>query len=93
MAFQKGNPGRPKGSKNKKRVLRVEATLVEKGINPIEEILKLLPELEAEERAEVLLKLVPYYQAPLKVNEEDPDDEDLEDMPEAALLSIAKGTA
>jgi hypothetical protein len=40
------NRGRPAGSPNKSKLLRVEDLLAEKNVNPIEEILKLLPTLE-----------------------------------------------
>lgn len=97
MPFKPGDrhpgAGRPKGSKNKKRVLRVEETLVAKGLNPIEEIIRLIPELKKEEQVEAWQKLVPYYQAPIKVNEPGDEDEEWEDLPEAALIQLAKGSA
>lgn len=99
MPFQPGQPrpegaGRKKGAKNKKKVMRVEDVLVEKGVNPVEEILKTLPDLKPAERVETLLKLIPYYQPLLKAVEHggfDPEDDgEFEDLPEAAVLALAK---
>jgi hypothetical protein len=55
--FQKGQPrppssGRKPGTKNKHRLSTVRETLQERGINPILEILKLLPDLKVTEQNE-----------------------------------------
>lgn len=47
MPFQKGEgavagPGRPKGTKNKKTLKQAAEVLAERGLNPIEEIIKLI---------------------------------------------------
>jgi hypothetical protein len=64
MRFEKGNPGRPKGSKNKSKVLRVEEYLEEKGLNPIVEIVELLTKsrMGAYDKAKVWLALQAYCQ-------------------------------
>ena len=40
--FQKGNPGRPKGAKNKFRVMTVKDYLEINKINPIEKVMELI---------------------------------------------------
>jgi len=93
MAFKPGNPGRPKGSKNKKKVLRVEDVLVAKEKNPVEEIIAMMPQLKPIEQVETWMKLIPYYQAVVKADDGffDDDDHDEDDTPVADLISLARG--
>jgi hypothetical protein len=79
MAFVKGMPrpagaGRKKGSLNKKKVLRVEEVLIKENINPIEEILKLIPKLQPAEQVKSYFDLLKYLQPTLKAQEVNPDD-------------------
>lgn len=55
--------GRKKGSKNKLNYKKVIDVLLEKGLNPTEEILKLIPELEISEQVKTWLFLLTYTQA------------------------------
>lgn len=64
MAFQVGNPkpansGRKKGTLNKKTHL-LEEILTAKGVNPVEEILKMIPSLEPKQQVDVHLELMSY---------------------------------
>jgi len=67
MAFEKGQyrpgPGRPIGSKNKKTLIRAELLLAEKNINPVAEILRLMPELSPDKQADLWLDLLSYCQS------------------------------
>ena len=47
--FKKGNPGRPKGSKNKKRLLTVEEILLKYDVNPIQKLIEIAQTTEKEE--------------------------------------------
>jgi hypothetical protein len=76
--FKKGMPrppnaGRKKGSKNKKKILRVEEVLLESNFHPIQHILNLLPELTPSEQTATCLKLIKYLQPELKAQEVDPN--------------------
>ena len=57
------NGGRPLGSKTKSKLLRVEDLLSEKGINPVEEMLALIPSLEPRDQIKVWQDLLSYTQA------------------------------
>ena len=46
--FQKGNPGRPKGAKGKKKLLTVEEILLKHDVNPIEELINIARDKEAD---------------------------------------------
>lgn len=60
---QPAKRGRPKGSKDIKTLLKAEVVLAEKGINPTEEILKLIPQLEtAQQKIEAWQFLLKYCQ-------------------------------
>ena len=48
MRFQPGNPGRPKGSKNKYRIKTVKEFLTEQEIDPIKKVYELMPRIAAE---------------------------------------------
>ena len=82
VLFKKGEPrhplaGRKKGTLNKGRVAKVSEKLLEKCLDPVEELLKLLPEMEAKEQAKVWMDLLSYTQA--KAKETDPEHDNYED--------------
>lgn len=97
--FYKGMPkpansGRKKGVPNKTKLIRVADLLAQKAINPVEEIMALMPDMRPEAQAKVWLELLSYCQAKPK---EEPVDEDYGGVPVAlpeaavaALVAIAK---
>jgi hypothetical protein len=89
------NSGRKKGSKNIRKVAKVSDILAERGLNPAEEILRILEQedLKPSEQIDAWLDLLSYCQAKPKEVEEDFDDgpdEDLEDTPKEQLLKLVK---
>src|SRR4051812_16662780 len=75
MPFKKGqkkpaSSGRKKGTVNKRTLLRVEETLLELGMNPIEEIIELMTKLKAAQRIEIWLELYKFLEAPRRASEE-----------------------
>jgi len=59
--------GRPKGSKNKVKLLGLRESLARAGVDPAEELQKLLPLLDPGLQAKVWLELLPYiYTKPTK---------------------------
>lgn len=56
--------GRPPGAKSKTSMKRVADLLSEAGKHPVEEILKLMNELDAKEQATMWLHLLKYCEAP-----------------------------
>ena len=63
--FQPGNklsPGRKPGSKNKASIKRVSEILAEQNINPVDEILKLLPQVKPETAIKTWETLLAYTQ-------------------------------
>lgn len=83
--FQKGKPrpsnaGRKKGSKNKKKVPRISDFLAQEGINPVDEVLRLLPELEPRDQAKLWMDIVSYCQPKPRAIDFDPDDFNLEEF-------------
>lgn len=99
MGFQKGKPrhpdaGRKPGSKNKKTVLRVKEILAESGINPTEEILKLIPILEPEEQLKAWGLLLSYCEVKPREDEAPPIEgtedlaEKLRDVSDSNLIKV-----
>lgn len=89
--FQKGNPGRRPGSKNKKKIVKVADLLAEKEINPVEKILALIPSLDPQDQVKSWLDLLSYCQSkPKAVEEPQDDDEDLEDFDEVSNADLIK---
>lgn len=103
--FEKGQPrpanaGRKKGSKNIKRIPKVADYLADKGINPAEEILRILEEDAKKDEAdrkigpfgriEIMLDLLSYCQAkPKEIDDVIDDDESVfDDLSEDELLKI-----
>lgn len=97
MTFVPGQPkpansGRRKGTPNKKTVLRVSDVLAEKGINPTEKILELLPKLKESEQIHVWFELLSYLEpkpAPEKKDEDDPGDAG-EDLTTEQILDMVR---
>lgn len=61
--FQPGNSlskGRPKGSRNKVKLLGIREALAEAGIHPVAQLMALLPKLDPALQARVWLELMPY---------------------------------
>lgn len=86
MPFKKGQPkvpgsGRTKGTLNKASILRVQDVLAQKGLNPVEEVLKLMPKLAEAQRVKAWLELLSYCQAKPR----DPGDGEGE-LPAAGVL-------
>lgn len=59
---QPARKGRPKGSKDLKTLLKCEFVLANKNINPTEEILKLIPQLDPQQQMEAWQFLLKYCQ-------------------------------
>jgi hypothetical protein len=59
---QPAKKGRPVGSKDIKTLLKCEFVLAAKGINPTDEILKLIPQLEPKDQLEAWQFLLKYCQ-------------------------------
>jgi hypothetical protein len=74
MAFKKGKPktgGRKKGSGNIKKLLKAKEYLASNNINPIEEILNILPTIvDPIEKVNVWFELLKYCEPMLKPAEE-----------------------
>ena len=97
MTFKKGDPkpsnsGRKRGTPNKVRVLRVAEVLAGNKINPVQEIISLLPNLEPRERVKTLLELISYLEVKPSIYEPIEDHEEETQPAEAAttadLLSL-----
>lgn len=65
--------GRAKGTPNKKSQV-LAAILESKGVDPAGDLIKLLPQLEPEKRADIYLKLFEYIYPKLKAIELTPED-------------------
>lgn len=68
MPFKKGqskhpNSGRKPGVANKKKILKANEVLSNKDINPTEEILKLIPDLNARDQVETWKFLLSFLEA------------------------------
>lgn len=102
MAFTKGQPkplnsGRKLGVKNKKRIIKAADVLASKDINPVEEMLKLMPELSPRDQIETWKFLLSYIEAKPKdssIEDENSNQElnveDLKEVNPEELLKIAK---
>lgn len=65
MPFQEGNPGRPKGSLNKKTILRPYAVMALAGVHPTEELVKIAQSTENEQtRIDLWKYLQSFIEAP-----------------------------
>lgn len=102
MRFQKGQPrspnaGRKKGSKNKKKLLKVSDVLAEADLQPVQEIIDLLSngDLKDRDRLDAWFNLLSYCQAkPKEAAEDQMDDEgfleSLDGVSNESLLKIVK---
>lgn len=101
MPFIKGMPkhpdsGRKQGSKNKKRVPEFAEYLANKDINPIEQVLNLIPSLEPVEQVKAWMDLASYCQPKPKEMPTDGDDtaddddffEQYKNVPDEVFLKI-----
>lgn len=75
MRFQKGQPrlpnsGRKPGSKNKQKLKSVNEVFAEQGLEPIAELLKLIPHLDQRDAVRTWIDIFPYCYA--KAKEENP---------------------
>lgn len=100
MGFQKGQPrppnaGRKPGSKNKKKIFNTSEILANKDINPTEEILKLIPEMNVREKVEAWKYLHSFTEAKprmpeAQVEESESSIDKLEDIDTENLIALAK---
>lgn len=97
MTFKQGKPktgGRKKGTPNKKTLLKVEAYLSQANFHPVEQIIKLIPNLPAEEAVKACFNLLKYIQPEYRPTEgthsqdEDPEENPLDDLSEAELIKL-----
>lgn len=102
MPFKKGQPkpagsGRKPGVRNHGVVPKIEQVLIDKRINPLLEILSLLPELEDRDQAEIWIKLLPYIYPKKKEAEKPPSDDAfdvtpaIQDIDNDSLLAALDG--
>ncbi len=82
---QSGNPG----GKRKRVFPHVDEILHAAGVEPVKEILALLPNLKDRDQVQVWLELLPYIHAKAKPIEDGSEDE-LEKLSTAELLRLVK---
>lgn len=102
MPFKPGQPkppgsGRKPGVRNHGVVPKIDQVLIDRKINPLLEILRLLPELEDREQADVWIKLLPYIYPKKKDVEAPPADPSrdvtpIQDVDSDSLLAALDGT-
>lgn len=86
--FQPGQSGNP-GGRGKRILPRIDEILKANNLEPITELLKLLPNLKDREQAQIWLEILPYIHAKQKPMEEHEVDE-LEKMTTAELVLLVK---
>jgi hypothetical protein len=88
--WQPGQSGNPSG--RARRVLpRPDQVLADKGISPVEEILKLLPELRPTDQVKTWLELLSYCAAKPKGHADDDDEaRKLSAMSDGELLQLVR---
>jgi hypothetical protein len=100
MPFLPGQPkpigsGRRKGSQNLKKVPKVSEYLASKGINPVEELIELMPGLMPGQQMQVWLELLKYCQPSFRpidaTLEPDEDESIVAEMSESELIAAARG--
>ncbi len=67
---------------------RPDEVLAERRLNPIEEVLKLMPELTVANQVKAWLEILPYVAAKLKEETADPDD--ISKLSTAELVQLIK---
>jgi hypothetical protein len=93
--FKPGESGNP-GGRPRRYLKRPDEILAAKGICPVEEILKLLPDLTKAKQAEVWLEILPYLAAKIKEMPAEPDEvaklsnKDLLEMVKAKIPELEK---
>lgn len=101
MPFKAGQAKHPKSGRqpgvvNKKKIIKISELLILKDINPVEEMLKLIPELNARDQMETWKFLLSYLESKPKsveVVEKEESDSDIENQHEVLtenLLNIVK---
>lgn len=91
--FEKGRPksgGRKKGSKDIKTLLRAKAILSNLGINPVEEMLKVIPTMKPDSQFEAWKFLQSYCEVPLKENTPEDQNQPEETASTEDLISLVK---
>lgn len=89
------NAGRKKGSLNKKKLKKVSEILAENGVHPATELMKLVNQndIDPKEVAGIWKELLTYCEAKPKEIEiipEEPEPDELDELPDAALLQMVK---
>lgn len=87
----KAGPGRPKGSLNKIKILKVDVALAQLGVEPVHQILALVKDgkLADKDKARIWLELLSYcHPKPREVEMTDDMPEDLKEVETAKLLSL-----
>lgn len=79
MPFTKGQSkpegsGRKPGSRNIYKLPKLEESVIELRLNPLRELLSLLPDLDPRDQADVWLKLLPFMYAKKKEEHKAPSD-------------------
>ncbi len=82
--------GRKLGQKNRKTILKAKDVLFDKSINPVEEILKLMPELKPSERLDAWKFLMNYIEPKVKEQSNDEDAEESSEETQNILEIIPK---
>jgi hypothetical protein len=94
--FKKGMPkpagsGRKKGTPNKTKLVRVADLFAEQGINPVDKVMELLPDMRPEAQAKVWLELLSYCQAKPKEELVGEDDGGVPiTLPESAVAALVE---
>ena len=96
--FTKGNPGRPKGAKGKKTILKAEQVMATANFNPVQTMINLVQETGTpiDIKARLLIELNSLINPKAKQSETPnaPDDDeelpDLTDLPSDELTNLVK---
>lgn len=93
MKYQKGHPGGPgrkKGVGNLKKLAKVSQILIEKGINPVDEMLKLIPQLSPKDQTASWQYLHSFVETKPKEIAEEPVVEEVSNADILELVSVNK---
>lgn len=100
MGFKAGMPrpanaGRKPGSRNKKTIVKASVILAEREINPTDEILKLIPQLNPKDQVATWQYLHSYLeskpkQIELNDNESEFDEQEAAEIPYDNLIKLAR---
>lgn len=86
--WQPGQSGNP-GGKRKRIFPYVDEILKAAGVEPVTEILKLMPNLKEREQVQVWIELLPYVQAKAQAAK-DLEPSELEKLSDAELLALVR---